>query len=288
MSSSMPQSSAPAVAGPLPAPTAPPSPALAFIDGQAVNAPTLATAVEMAMARLRTGRGFTLFTLNLDHLVKRRADPTFRYAYARADIVTADGQPVVTLARKQGAKLERATGADLVVPLCAAAEAERVPVYLFGATEESLQRASNQLRRWFPRLDVRGAEAPPMGFDPDGETALAAGEKIAASGARLCFVALGAPKQELFAARMAALAKAGGQDRVGYVCIGAALDFISGHQQRAPRIFQQLGLEWVYRLCAHPGRLGMRYARCAVLYARLRLGGLHGPLTGRLDRPASA
>jgi exopolysaccharide biosynthesis WecB/TagA/CpsF family protein len=259
---------------------------LAFIDGQGVNAPTLASAVESAMTRLRAGRGFTLFTLNLDHLVKRRADLAFRAAYNRADIVTADGQPVVTLARRQGAALERATGADLVIPLCAAAEAERMPIYLFGATEASLTGAADQLRRWFPQLDIRGAEAPAMGFDPDGETASAAGERIAASGARLCFVALGAPKQELFAARMALLAKAAGADRVGYVCIGAALDFISGHQTRAPLIFQRSGLEWVYRLLSHPGRLGMRYARCAVLYARLRLGGLHGPLAGGLDQPA--
>jgi exopolysaccharide biosynthesis WecB/TagA/CpsF family protein len=275
-----------AVVAPMHAPVVQPLSALAFIDGQGVNTPTLSAAIDAAMARVRARASFSLFTLNLDHLVKRRADLAFRSAYSRADIVTADGQPVVALARSQGAQLERTTGADLVVPLCAAAEAEQAPIYLFGATTESLEAAADQLRRWFPQLDIRGVEAPAMGFDPEGEAAAAAGARIAASGARLCFVALGAPKQELFAARMTSLARATGQDGVGYVCIGAALDFISGRQQRAPRLLQRVGLEWAYRLCTNPRRLGVRYARCALLYARLRLGGLHGPLGGGFDRPA--
>jgi exopolysaccharide biosynthesis WecB/TagA/CpsF family protein len=127
-----------------------------------------------------------------------------------------------------------------------------------------------------------------MGFNPDSEAAAEAGARISASGAKLCFVALGAPKQELFAARMVGLARATGQAGVGYVCIGAALDFISGRQARAPRLFQRLGLEWAYRLGSDPVRLGLRYARCAILYARLRLGGLHGPLGGGFDQPATA
>jgi exopolysaccharide biosynthesis WecB/TagA/CpsF family protein len=231
-----------------------------------VNAATLDDAVRQTMSRVRAGRGFTLFTLNLDHLVKRREDASFRAAYARADIVTADGQPVVGLARRDGAELERTTGADLVLPLCAAAEAERVPVFLFGSSEESLDLARARLTARFPRLDVRGCESPPMGFDPRSEAALQAGRRIAASGARLCFVALGAPKQEIFADRMAHAA--GG---VGYVCIGAALDFISGGQTRAPVLFQRTGLEWAYRLLFNPARMWRRYARCALLYARLRL-----------------
>jgi exopolysaccharide biosynthesis WecB/TagA/CpsF family protein len=239
----------------------------AVIDGQVVNAPSQAVTVQVVTERLRMGLGFTLFTLNLDHLVKRRMDRRFRRAYERADIVTADGQPVVTLARREGVKLERTTGADLVLPLCAAAEAEGAPIYLFGASEASLAGACNELQRRFPKLDIRGCESPAMGFDPTGESARAAGERIAASGARLCFVALGAPKQELFAAQLAAR-----HDGVGLVCIGAALDFISGHQHRAPTFFQRTGLEWAYRLATNPARLGRRYALCAVLYAQLRLG----------------
>ena len=255
------------VVAPLLAPAPKRLPALAFIDGQTVNAGDQAAVIGAVVDRLRSGRGFTLFTLNLDHLVKRRADPRFHAAYARADIVTADGQPVVRLAAAQGAAVERTTGADLVIPLCAAAERERAPVFLFGASEASLALARARLLQRFPALDIRGCEAPPMGFDATGDAASAAGARIAASGAQLCFLALGAPKQELFADRMAAR-----HEGVGFVCIGAALDFISGHQKRAPRVFQRAGLEWAYRLGTQPVRLGRRYALCALLYARLRLG----------------
>ena len=263
-----------AVVAPLMTPTP-----LAFVDGQAVNMPSMAHVVRDAVRRVQGGRGFTLFTLNLDHLVKRREHAGFRAAYARADFITADGAPVVKMARRQGASLERTTGADLVLPLCEAAAAAKVPVYLFGATEPSLRTAAARLKMAIPDLDIRGSDSP-QDFDPGSDQALEAGARIAASGAKICFVALGAPKQELFADRMA-----GTGDGVGYVCIGAALDFLAGEQQRAPVLFQRTGLEWAYRLLTNPRRLGLRYARCALLYARLRLTGLPPVLGVRTRRP---
>ncbi len=251
---------------------------VAVIDGQSVNMPSMAHVVRDAVRRVQSGRGFTLFTLNLDHLVKRRRHAGFRAAYARADFITADGAPVVAMARRQGASIERTTGADLVLPLCEAAAAARVPVYFFGATPASLERARERLLRAVPGLDVRGCQSP-ENFDPASEAALEAGSRIAASGAKICFIALGAPKQELFADRMAATG-----DGVGYVCIGAALDFIAGEQTRAPKLFQRTGLEWAYRCVTQPRRLGLRYARCALLYARLRLTGLP-PVFGHGARP---
>lgn len=261
--------------------SAPLSPApLARVDGYAVNVSTLPEAVSRILQHARAGLGFTVFTLNLDHLVKLRIDARFRQAYRRADFVTADGGPIVELARRQGARLERTTGADLVVPLCQAAEREGVPVFLFGASDRSLDGARRRLKAQFPRLDVRGCEAPPLGFDPTSPAADEAGARIAASGARLCFVAFGAPKQELFADRMASRTSG-----VGWVCIGAALDFLAGEQKRAPKLFQRLGLEWAYRCALSPRRLGLRYARCAALYARLSLAGLHRPV---VDQPHPA
>ena len=82
----------------------------------------------------------------------------------------------------------------------------------------------------------------------------AAIESIRASGARLCFVALGAPRQELFAARC--LDELNG---TGVLCIGAALDFIAGTQTRAPSIARRTGLEWAWRMLREPRRLGPRY-----------------------------
>lgn len=237
---------------------------LAVVDGQKINIPTLESGVSHAMERLKSGRGFSFFTLNLDHLVKLREGGAFRRAYAQATFVSADGAPVVRLARRQGAELVRTTGADLVLPLCAAAQEDGVSIHLFGSSPDSLEAACLELKRRFPRLHIAACESPPMGFDPTSADAEAAARRIALSGAGLCFVALGAPKQEIFAVHAAQK-----HPGVGFVCIGAALDFISGRQVRAPGFMQKTGLEWFWRLANHPRRLGLRYARCALVYADL-------------------
>lgn len=239
-------------------------PPLALVDGQPVNVATQDDAIRHCMRRLAEGRGFTLFTLNLDHLVQLRDSLAFRAAYANATFVTADGAPVARLARRSDPSIVRTTGADLVEPLCAAATWAQTPVYLFGADKATLARAAEKLSRDHPSLVIAGMEAPPQGFDPLGEAADAAAERIARSGARLCFVALGAPKQELFADRMFRRHPA-----IGWLGVGAALDFIAGGRSRAPRLMRDFGLEWCWRLAQEPRRLGARYARCAALLARL-------------------
>jgi exopolysaccharide biosynthesis WecB/TagA/CpsF family protein len=239
---------------------------LALVDNCAINVQRMKDCVEKVVAAAKDERSFTLFTLNLDHLVKLRQDATFREAYARASFVSADGAPVVRLARRGGADVERTTGADLILPLAEAAARERLPVFLFGATARSLSVAAQRLRERFPALEIAGMEAPPMGFDPTGTAAADAADRIAASGARLVLVALGAPKQELFADFAARR-----HEGLGLLCIGAAVDFISGEQTRAPKVFQAVGLEWLWRMLSDPRRLALRYWRCARLLAELAL-----------------
>lgn len=244
----------------------PHAPALARIDGQSVNVANLDHAVRLCMRALRSGHGFTLFTLNLDHLVRLRDSAAFRAVYSQATFVTADGSPIVRMARRADPTVERATGADLVAPLCAAAAWERIPVYLFGANDETLEKAAVALTTTNPGLVIAGAEAPPYGFDPASADADAAADRVARSGARLCFVALGAPKQEFFSARMARR-----HPHIGWLGIGAALDFLAGEKMRAPRWVQMLQLEWFWRLAQEPRRLGVRYARCMALLLELSL-----------------
>lgn len=237
-------------------------PVLADIDGARITLANQAQAITAIIAAARAGETFSVFTLNLDHLVKRRQSEAFRAAYDRARFITADGAPVVALARRQGADITRATGADLVLPLARAAAQAGLPIYLFGSSEASLDGAAQVLRAHAPGLVIAGQCAPAMGFDPTSPHAQALAAEIARSGARLCLVALGAPKQELFAIT----AEAAGPG-VGYLGIGAALDFLSGHQIRAPKLFQKTGLEWAWRLGQNPRRMAKRYALCAMVLA---------------------
>ncbi|WP_073331194.1 WecB/TagA/CpsF family glycosyltransferase [Wenxinia saemankumensis] len=226
----------------------------------ALTAPDRAALLAGVGARLARGEGFSLVTLNLDHLVKLRRDAAFRAAYARAEFVTADGNPVVWLSRLAGRGVELVPGADLVLPLARLAARAGVPVGLLGGTEAALDAAAAHLEAQVPGLRVAARIAPPMGFDPAGAPAAALLREAESSGARLVFLALGAPKQELLAARGRDLTPG-----LGFACIGAGLDFLGGSQRRAPAWIRRLAMEWVWRMATDPRRLVGRYARSAAI-----------------------
>jgi len=216
-------------------------------------------------ARFTGARGFSIATLNLDHAVKLARDPAFAAAYAAHSHVTADGNPVVWLSRLAGqGDVQLVPGSELITPVADLATRLGVPVGLFGATDASLGAAAEALQANHPGLQVAYCQAPPMGFDPDGEGAQAAIDAIRASGARVIFLALGAPKQERFAARAAAQL-----GDVGFLSIGAGLDFISGAQVRAPAWVRAIAAEWLWRLASNPARLAGRYGACIAVLPRL-------------------
>lgn len=210
--------------------------------------------------RLRNGQGFALATLNVDHLVKLKRDPEFRTAYEAQDFVTADGHPIVWLSRLGGQPVSLVTGSDMTEPLVVAAAAAGAPVALVGATCESLDRCAAALEERVPNLKVVAKISPPMGFDPSGMEAENTLEELRRSGARFCLLALGAPKQELFAAR--------GRKQtpeIGFASVGAGVDFIAGTQTRAPAWIRRIAMEWVWRLASNPRRFARRYLDCALV-----------------------
>ncbi|MEM7498403.1 MAG: WecB/TagA/CpsF family glycosyltransferase [Pseudomonadota bacterium] len=226
--------------------------------------------------RLHARRGFALATLNLDHLVKLRRDPAFARAYAAHDLVTADGNPVVWLARLAGQRFALVPGADLVDPLAALASAEGVPLALVGSTPETLAAAAARLQAEHPGLSIALTHAPSRDFDPDGAEGAAVIDAVGGSGAGLCLLALGAPKQERLAARARAALP-----HCGFASLGAGLDFTAGEQVRAPRLLRRLALEWAWRLGREPRRLGARYLACLALLPGLALAALAARLSPR-------
>ncbi|AGK57602.1 WecB/TagA/CpsF family glycosyl transferase [Hyphomicrobium denitrificans 1NES1] len=235
------------------------------VDGWTINIPDQKAALDAIQFAGRSKAGFTVFTLNLDHLVKLRTNAAFRDAYRSATFVTADGAPIAHLLRRRDRRVTRTTGADLVLPLAAVCAQAKLPIFLFGSSPSTLELASEQLARHAgSELDIVGSMSPPQGFDPEGEAADEAIARIKNSGARICFVALGAPKQEIFAARAVAQGV-----EAGFVCIGAGLDFLARNQIRAPKLFQKTGTEWLWRLSSSPRRFALRYLQCATLLVRL-------------------
>lgn len=224
-----------------------------------VNVPDSAHLLEGVRDRLRRGAGFAVATLNLDHLVKLRRAPAFRDAYARQDLVTADGNPVVWLSRLAGHPVALVPGSDIVDPLARLAAEEDQPVALLGSTEVALASAARHLTERHPGLRIVACLAPGLNFDPMGEEASAMIAALGQSGARMAFLALGAPKQEIFAARCRELLPT-----MGLISVGAGLDFLSEAQRRAPAWVRRVALEWLWRMLSDPRRLTGRYASCAI------------------------
>lgn len=231
-------------------------------DGQGMfrlplTTPSREALLDAMEARLADGQGFSVATLNLDHVVKLRQSPEFRAAYASHSHVVADGNPIVWLAGLSGTPVELVPGSELVEPVAEMARRRGWPIGFFGSRAEVLEAAAEELERRYPGLEVAGRIAPPLGFDPEGDAAAAHIAAFAESPVRIWFLALGAPKQEIFAARAAARLP-----HLGFLSVGAGVDFIAGAQVRAPKLVRRLKAEWLWRMASAPGRLGPRYARC--------------------------
>jgi exopolysaccharide biosynthesis WecB/TagA/CpsF family protein len=224
-----------------------------------VTHPDTPSLLAEASARLAAGNGFALATINLDHLVKLHQSAAFREAYAMQDFVVADGNPIVWLSRLAGHPVRLVPGSDMVMPLVRAAVSAGRPVSLLGSTPHALAAAMQRLQAQVPGLKAGAVIAPPMGFDPEGDDAQAMLARLQACGG-LCLIALGAPKQESFAALGRKLAPS-----VGFASVGAGVDFIAGTQTRAPAWVRAIAMEWLWRALSSPRRLLPRYASCAAI-----------------------
>ena len=171
------------------------------VDGIAINVPTMDEAISSIMAAAQQRQTFSVCTLNLDHCVHLNAHGDFRDAYRRARFVTADGFPIVVLGRLAKSPIQRTTGADLIEPICEEASRRGLPVFFLGSTPATLAETCKRLRAKYPGLEIAGTFSPGLGFDPYSSEADEAMQRLQEFGAPLCFLALGSPKQEVFAAR---------------------------------------------------------------------------------------
>lgn len=201
------------------------------------------------------GRGGWISTPNIDILRRAARDPEMRSLIGSADVVVADGAPVVWAARLGGRPLpERVAGSALLWSLSRGAARAGRSVYLLGGEPGVGLRAAQRLLEHAPRLRLAGVHAPDWGFERDPARLAEVRDRLLAAAPDLVFVALGCPKQERLIRELAPALPA-----TWWIGCGAALDFAAGQLRRAPRWMQVGGLEWVHRLAAEPRRLVRRY-----------------------------
>tara|TARA_R110002049_G_scaffold2750_2_gene21717 strand:+ start:592529 stop:593335 length:807 start_codon:yes stop_codon:yes gene_type:complete len=249
-----------------------------------VNAIDYEAAVDHVIRAGKSRQPMAVTALAVHGVMTGFSDKAHNYRLNHFDLVCPDGQPVRwALNLLHGCKLQdRVYGPELTLRICQAAATENVPVFLFGATEEMLDGFAKNLCKKFAGLKIAGRRASQFRTISDEERDELAKE-IRDSGAGICFVGLGCPRQEIFAYEM--------RDRIEMplIAVGAAFAFHAGALEQAPPWMQKRGLEWLFRLTREPGRLWKRYVTtnpAFLFYLGLQKLGLYQGRTDAGTKPA--
>lgn len=223
--------------------------------GVMIDAVDYDAAVARIMEAAAEGRHLGVSALAVHGVMTGHDDLEQRNRLNSLDLVVPDGQPVRwALNAMYGTGLtDRVYGPTLTLEVCRAAAEQGRAIYLYGSRPEVLEALERNLLDAFPGLKVAGSR--PSLFRPAADDAeqRRIAEEIAASGAEICLVGLGCPRQEVFVYEHRNLLD------MPMLAVGAAFDFHAGLLDQAPSWMQDRGLEWLYRLAKEPRRLWRRY-----------------------------
>lgn len=232
-----------------------PKPPRVRLMGMPIDPVTHAQAIGHILDTLAAGQGGWAITPNLDQLRLYAKTPPLRGMYEQAELVLADGMPLLWAARLAGNPLpQRVAGSELIYTLSKAAAQAGRSIFLLGGAPGTAQAAADKLLELNPSLQIKGHHCPPMGFETDPAEMQRIREALRSAKPDIVFVGLGFPKQEHLIQSVRSELPA-----AWFLGIGVSFSFVSGQIHRAPRWLQQIGLEWVHRMAQEPGRLFKRY-----------------------------
>ena len=201
-----------------------------------------------ADGELRQG---TLVAINAEKMLAVEDNPEVRALIEAAEFKYADGISVVRSLRKKypQAEVSRVAGADLWEALMERAGAQGTPVFLIGGKPEVLAETQAKLRgRW--KVNIVGSQDGYFSADQRQQLF----ERVRDSGAKIVTVAMGSPRQEILMRDCRLVYPA-----ALYMGVGGTYDVFTGHVHRAPKFWQNLGLEWFYRLLLQPSRIKRQF-----------------------------
>lgn len=159
--------------------------------------------------------------------------------------IVPDGIGVVKAASFLGYKIkERIPGVEIVQKLFKEGNNQLKSIYLFGASKQVINKLIKNLKKEYPRLKISGYND---GYVSDKDKVF---EKIQKLKPDIILVALGIPQQEKMIYKNLDKFQKG-----IFIGVGGSFDVLSGYKKRAPKIFQKLNLEWLYRLLKEPSRI---------------------------------
>jgi N-acetylglucosaminyldiphosphoundecaprenol N-acetyl-beta-D-mannosaminyltransferase len=222
--------------------------------GVHLHAMNLTMATEAVLEALRERRKGYVCVTGVHGVSEAQDDPAFRHILNAAFLNTTDGMPLVWLGRRAiGPQVDRVYGPDLMLEIFRATQHTACRHFFYGGAPRVAEQLKATLEARFPGVTITGTYCPPFrALDPSEETALFA--LVREQRPDIIWVGLSTPKQERFMAEY--LPRLETTLMFG---VGAAFDFHIGRVAQAPRWMQRSGLEWFYRLCREPRRLGRRY-----------------------------
>ena len=213
---------------------------------------------------LKSAEPNILVTPNAGHLKNISDDQELSKIYSTAELSLIDGWPIA-IAAKNASKLKitRVTGSDLLPELFTQLT-KGIRVGIIGGNNESLIRQS--LETSFPELNIQIIDTSQWTNSVYDIRRLR--ELVQYNALSIVLLCLGHPKQELLAKELKNYDWAGSRPD-WIMCVGATIDFLTGEQKRAPRFFQKIGLEWLFRLITNPKKFTQRYLKAVIPSLRL-------------------
>src|SRR5580692_6078861 len=209
--------------------------------------------IEALIPARRIGRPLYLTSANGEVLARCSTEPMTERLFRAADLINADGQPLVTVSRFKSAMPlpERVATTDLFHVVARKASAAGLTFYMFGADEAENAAAVANVRIMYPDLRI-------VGFSHGylrGDALRAKVDEINALAPDYLWVALGVPYEQSFVEEFTSQLT-----KVGIIkTSGGLFNFLSGSRRRAPQWMQDIGLEWAWRIWLEPRRLFWRY-----------------------------
>ena len=223
------------------------------MDVDLVNIEASLTTVEN-LAILK--RGAYVCVSNVHMCMETFDSDEFASIVNNADLIIPDGRPISWAQKLLGHKnAQQVRGQDIMNALCKTSGSKNLNVGLYGGNSETiLEQVVNNLKQNYPDIQITYTYSPPFRLltNEEDQTVI---NNINNAEVNVLFVGIGCPKQERWMA----------EHKKSLHCVmlgvGAAYDFIAGSKQHAPRWMQQIGLEWLFRLCSEPKRLWKRYLK---------------------------
>jgi N-acetylglucosaminyldiphosphoundecaprenol N-acetyl-beta-D-mannosaminyltransferase len=231
------------------------------ILGINVHAVDYAYAVDRITEAAEDRRAYAVSALAVHGVMTGVLDPTHARRLNGLDLVVPDGQPVRwALNWLYGKRLDdRVYGPNLTLKLLQACADRGLGIYLYGSKPEVLHNLVRNLEKRFPGIVIAGYE-PSKFRRLSQEEKLELVDRVKDTGAHVLILGLGCPRQEVWAYEYRDALE------MPILAVGAAFDFFAGNLPQAPKIMQDTGLEWLFRLIQEPRRLWYRYTVLNPLY----------------------